>query len=60
MKTNNIFAGLGLMFIAQQSVADATTPLGVPAPMPLEMGGVAAIAAVSLMIGTQLIKRRKK
>jgi len=46
---------LGLVLIAQQSTA------GIPAgtPVPMEMGGIAAAAAISLIIATQLIKRRK-
>jgi len=33
--------------------------VGVGNPVPMEMGGVAAAAAISLIIATQLIKRRK-
>ena len=46
---------LGLALIAEQSIA-GTGP-GIPVPM--EMGGIAAAAAISLIIATQLIKRRK-
>lgn len=47
---------LGLTLVAQQSTA--SVPLGI-IPVPLEMGGIAAAAAVSLIIAVQLIKRRK-
>ena len=62
MMAKNTLAILGLIFVAQLSMAG-----GVPLPpalgsggLPLDMGGVAAIAAVSLIIGAQLIKRREK
>ena len=61
----NSFTILGLMFLAQASTAQVPLAVSLPAPldivgMPLEIGGVTAIAAVSLIIGAQLIKRRKK
>jgi hypothetical protein len=53
MVLNKIYTLLGLALVAQQSFA------GDPVQLPLEMGGVAAVAALSLIIATQLIKRRK-
>lgn len=46
---------VGLVLIAEQSIAGV--PVGTPVPM--EMGGIAAAAAISLIIASQLIKRRK-
>ena len=55
------------MFVAQSGFAGviAGAPLGgilgtaVGTSMPFGIGGVAAIAAVSLILGIQLIKRKK-
>ena len=47
---------LGMALLAQPSVA--SVPLGI-VPVPLEMGGITAAAALSLIIAIQLIKRRK-
>ena len=64
MMAKNTLAILGLIFVAQLSMAGGPVvpmpiePLGFVG-VPLDMGGVAAIAAVSLIIGAQLIKRRK-
>ena len=66
-----IFAGAGLCVVAQQTVAG--TPLGIelgtqlgsvlssvlPAALPGGAGGAAGIAALMLVVGAQLIKRRK-
>ena len=68
------YALLGLLCIAQHSVAGFTvgTPAGVQAgrvagdvvgsvaggAVPLGLGGIAIIAALSLIIGAQLIKRK--
>jgi hypothetical protein len=56
MIVKNAYLLLGLTLLAQQSAA--SVPLGI-IPVPLEMGGIAAAAAVSLIIAVQLIKRRK-
>ncbi len=69
------YALLGLLCVAQHSVAGFTvgTPAGVGAgrvtgdvvgsvtggAVPLGLGGIAVIAALSLIIGVQLIKRKK-
>lgn len=45
----------GLVLIAEQSIAG----ISAGTPVPMEMGGIAAAAAISLIIATQLIKRRK-
>jgi hypothetical protein len=60
MTIKHICKTLGLM-LATNCVTAGEVPLGivVGTPVPLGLGGVAAIAAVSLIIGTQLIKRRK-
>ena len=47
----------GLMPLAQFSAAGV--PVGVIMGTPLEMGGIAGVAALSLIIATQLVKRRK-
>lgn len=58
------------LFLAGLQVANAAVvglpsaaPLGIQgfsaAALPLDVGGLAAIATVSLVIGAQLIKRRK-
>ena len=46
---------LGLVLIAEQSIAG----ISAGTPVPMELGGIAAVAALSLIIATQLIKRRK-
>ena len=56
MNFKNAYPLIGLVLIAEQSIA-GTIPVGTPVPM--EMGGIAAAAAISLIIATQLIKRRK-
>ena len=78
-KSKRFYLALGLLSIAQQSMAGVTTGqqtginvgesvgniLGVILPVeaggavPLGIGGMAVIAALSLIIGSQLIKRRK-
>jgi hypothetical protein len=63
MMAKNTLAILGLIFVAQLSMAGGPGPLPPSlgtGGLPLDMGGVAAIAAVSLIIGAQLIKRREK
>jgi hypothetical protein len=57
MTLHKAYPLLGLLLVANQSFA--VQALGDPSPMPLEMGGIAAVAALSLIIATQLIKRRK-
>ena len=54
MTIHKLYPLLGLPLVAQQSFAGEVTT-----PLPLEMGGIAAVAALSLIIATQLIKRRK-
>ena len=59
-------AVVGSMLLAQQGFA-GSVPMGGPVlggeamstAMPFGMGGAAAIAAVSLILGIQLIKRKK-
>ena len=63
---------LGVFLIAQQSLAGVEAgadlglrmgdPLGsvVGSSLPMGIGGIAGIAALSLIIGAQLIKRRNK
>ena len=61
MRAKKIYAIPGLMLVAQHSMASPvamSVGLGMPF-LPLEIGGVAAIAAVSFIIGAQLIRRRK-
>lgn len=54
MTIKKVPALLGLLLVAQPGLAEnAATPL------PLEMGGIAAVAAASLIIAVQLVKRRK-
>jgi membrane protein implicated in regulation of membrane protease activity len=53
---------MGLILVAQESAAGLIIPMGLstmPSALPLGMGGFAGVAIVSLIIGTQLIKRRK-
>jgi hypothetical protein len=62
MRAKKIYAIIGLMLAAQFSMAGTVTlpvvGLGI-GPLSAEIGGVAAIAAVSFIIGAQLIRRRK-
>jgi len=62
MKFMNLFTVSVLMLVSQYSMA-APVALGVAqlstAPLPLDIGGIVAIGAASLIIGAQLIKRRK-
>ena len=59
MEIQKILPAIGLLLVAGQSSA-GTVPMGSPpTPMALELGGIAAVAAISLIIATQLIKRRK-
>jgi hypothetical protein len=60
MKFMSLFTVSALMLVSQYSMAVAlgTAPLST-APLPLDIGGIVAIGAASLIIGTQLIKRRK-
>jgi hypothetical protein len=63
---------LGVFLIAQQSLAGVETgaDLGFPmgetvgsiagSSLPMGIGGIAGIAALSLIIGAQLIKRKNK
>lgn len=51
---------LGLLLIAQHSLAVVPLSVVVGTPLPLGMGGIAVIAGVGLILGVQLIKRRKK
>ncbi len=55
MKFKTAYPLAGLLLIAEQSIAG----VAVGTPVPMEMGGIAAAAAISLIIATQLIKRRK-
>jgi len=71
MISKNAYTMLGVFLIAQQSMAgvEAGTGLGFPvgdplgqvagSALPLGIGGIAGIAAISLIIGIQLIKRKK-
>lgn len=66
-----LMAGAGLFAVSQQTVAGTTlgtelgTQLGavlssvLPAALPGGAGGAAGISALTLVIGAQLIKRRK-
>lgn len=58
MTVKKVYPLLGLLLIADQGYA-GQVPMGIPQDMPLELGGIAAVAALSLIIATQLIKRRK-
>ena len=59
MTIQKILPAMGLLLVAGQSSA-GIVPMGTaPTPMGLELGGIAAVAAISLIIATQLIKRRK-
>ena len=52
---------MGLMLMAQESMA-GLTPMGLPtlpSALPLGMGGIASAAVVGLIVGIQLIKRKK-
>jgi hypothetical protein len=51
IKTSTV---LGLLLSAPFSMAGVF-----PVPVPLEIGGIAGVAALTLIIATQLIKRRK-
>ena len=55
MKYKTAYPSVGLLLIAEQSTAG----IAAGTPVPMEMGGIAAAAAISLIIATQLIKRRK-
>lgn len=58
MKIWNLFTVSVLMLVSQYSMGANATPLSI-APLPLDIGGIVAIGAVSLIIGAQQIKRRK-
>ncbi len=72
MSVRNVTVFMGLGLVAQQSVAGTALglplglqlglPLGLPlsTALPFGLGGAAGIAVVALVIGTQLINRRKK
>lgn len=48
------------LLLSQFSTASVPVPLGLdPQGLPFEIGGMAGVAALSLIIATQLIKRRK-
>ena len=49
----------GMLLLSQFSTAGFTVGLGVDTGLPLEIGGIVGVAALSLIIATQLIKRRK-
>jgi hypothetical protein len=61
MRAKKFYAIPGLMLVAQHSMAGfVPLPVDLSIPsLPVEIGGVAAIAAVSFIIGAQLIRRRK-
>ena len=63
MKFIHFCALPSLMLLAQVAVAGRPTPLPIVQvsviDLPLDIGGTVAIAAVSLVIGAQLIKRKK-
>ena len=63
MKFKHFCALSSLMLLAQVAVAGRPIPLPIEPlsiiDLPLDMGGTVAIAAVSLVIGAQLIKRKK-
>ena len=54
MNISKVSALSGLLLVAQPGMAE-----NVSTGLPLEMGGIAAIAAASLIIAVQLVKRRK-
>jgi hypothetical protein len=66
LKIANII--LGVFLIAQQSLAGGELGIGLGEPLgtvagsalPMGIGGIAGIAALSLIIGAQLIKRKNK
>ena len=52
---------IGFMLVAQESIA-GLQPLvlpTLPSALPMGMGGIATAAAVGLIVGIQLIKRKK-
>ncbi len=55
----NASMSLGLLLSAQFCMAGFSVPLGVATKLPLELGGIAGVAALTLIVATQLIKRRK-
>jgi hypothetical protein len=63
MKNMTPYSGLVLLLCAHHSMAG--TPVSLPvaplsaAPLPLDISGIAAIAGVTLILGIQLIKRKK-
>lgn len=60
---NSLVALVPLLLASHSSLAGppvVSLPLVVGTPLPVGIGGVVAIAAVSLVIGTQLIRRKKK
>ena len=59
MKIWNLFTVSVLMLVSQYSMGANATPLSIAPLLPLGIGGIVAIGAVSLIIGAQQIKRRK-
>jgi hypothetical protein len=58
MTPKKLYTLLSLLLVSGPTFAGGAVPMSVQ-PMSLELGGVAAVAAVSLIIATQLIQRRK-
>lgn len=60
MTMHKLYPLLGMALVAQQSLAgDGGGPPNPGPGLSLEMGGIAAVAALSLIVATQLIKHRK-
>jgi len=54
MNISQLSAVLGLLLVAQPGMAES-----VGTGLPMEMTGIAAIAAAGLIIAVQIVKRRK-
>ena len=55
----SVFPVMGLMLVAQESMAGLPLGLNLPSALPFGMSGVVGLAAVGLIIGIQVIKRKK-
>ena len=53
------FPVMGLMLVTQQSMAGLVLGLSLPSALPFGISGVVGLAVVALIIGTQVIKRKK-
>ena len=49
----------GLMLVAQESLAGIVMGIQMPSALPMGMSGIVGIAAIALIVGTQVIKRKK-